>query len=289
MNNNCLNCNKKGHNYSKCTEPITSYGIISFNIKDKRINDINNILYNQYIDIYDYNYKNINNINLITNYYNDIKLLMIRRKHSLTYIEFIRGRYTTFDSIKKLLLLMSKEENNFIKNNSFDYLWENLWMVTAHNKVYKKEYAISKNKFINLQTNNFYNLLDTAVSTFTEPEWCFPKGRRNMNESDLDCAIREFKEETNKDAANVLTRIKFIDEIYTGSNNINYKNVYYFNYSDNISTNYINENSYEVSDVKWMTITECLEKIRPYDATKQSVINSVYFFLVNLIINNKPF
>lgn len=286
MNNNCLNCNKKGHNYNKCNEPITSYGIISFNIKDKIVRDINDILYNQYIDIYDYNYKNINNIHSIKNYYNDIKLLMIRRKHSLTYIEFIRGRYSTIDSIKKLLMLMSKEENNFIKNNTFDYLWNNLWMTTAHNKLYKKEYTISKSKFIILQFNNFYNLLDTSVSSFNEPEWCFPKGRRNINENNIDCAIREFKEETTQDATNILTQIKLINENYIGSNNINYKNVYYFNYSDNIFTNYINENSYEVSDIKWLTIPECLEKIRPYDTIKHDIINSVYFFLVNLIINN---
>ena len=71
--------------------------IICFNIKDKTIIDINNILYNQYIDIYDYNYKYINNVNNIDKYYDDIKLLMIRRKHSLTYIEFIRGRYNCND------------------------------------------------------------------------------------------------------------------------------------------------------------------------------------------------
>jgi 8-oxo-dGTP pyrophosphatase MutT (NUDIX family) len=29
-----------------------------------------------------------------------------------------------------------------------------------------------------------------------EPEWGFPKGRRNYNEKDIDCALREFSEET---------------------------------------------------------------------------------------------
>jgi len=290
MNTNCLNCNKSGHCYNRCNEPITSYGIICFNILEKTNIDINNILYNQYIDIHDYNYKNISNIKNIDKYYNDIKLLMIRRKYSLTYIEFIRGRYNINDkeSINRLFNLMSHEENNIIKNNTFDYLWDNLWTTTAHNKVYKKEYSISKNKFINLKYNNFYNLLNESTTKFIEPEWCFPKGRRNFNEENLDCAIREFKEETNHNNTYLLTKIKFIEEVYKGSNNINYKNVYYFSYSNNIDINMIKvlHDSYEVSDIRWMTINECLEKLRPYDETKKSIIHSVYFFLVNLISLN---
>jgi ADP-ribose pyrophosphatase YjhB (NUDIX family) len=288
MNNNCLNCNKYGHCYNRCNEPITSYGIICFNIKGKTNIDINNILHNQYIDIHDYNYKYINNINNIDKYYDDIKLLMIRRKHSLTYVEFIRGRYNINDkdSINRLFMLMSKEENNLIKDNTFDYLWNHLWTTTAHNKVYKKEYNISKNKFINLKHNNFYDLLNENNIVFSEPEWCFPKGRRNLNETNLDCSIREFKEESNLYSIHLLTKIQCIEEIYKGTNNINYKNVYYFSYNNNSDKIEILENSYEVSDIKWMTIKECLKKIRPYDETKKKIIHSVYFFLVNLIKSN---
>ena len=36
-------------------------------------------------------------------------------------------------------------------------------------------------------------------SKFIEPEWGFPKGRRNNKEKDINCAIREFYEETNFD------------------------------------------------------------------------------------------
>ena len=33
-------------------------------------------------------------------------------------------------------------------------------------------------------------------TSWDEPEWGFPKGRRNFNETDLNCALREFNEET---------------------------------------------------------------------------------------------
>jgi ADP-ribose pyrophosphatase YjhB (NUDIX family) len=288
MNMSCLNCNNFGHCYSKCSEPLTSYGIICFNIKDKIYSDINNLLYNQYVDIYDYNYNHINNIYNIKDYNNNIKFLMIRRKHSLTYIEFIRGRYNlnNKNDIHKLFSLMSQTEVNLIKNNTFNYLWENLWMSTAFIKPYIKEYIISKNKFSILKYNNFYDLLNSDITVFTEPEWCFPKGRRNLNENNLDCAIREFKEETNIDNINLITKIKYIQEQYKGTNNINYKNIYYFSYSNNTINPCILEDSFEVSDIKWLSISECLEKIRLYDKTKLQMIKSIYFFIVNHIINN---
>jgi 8-oxo-dGTP pyrophosphatase MutT (NUDIX family) len=42
-----------------------------------------------------------------------------------------------------------------------------------------------------------------TANNFLEPEWSFPKGRRKIKENDLDCAVREFCEETQltKDAS----------------------------------------------------------------------------------------
>jgi hypothetical protein len=64
---------------------------------------------------------------------------MIMRKHSLTFIEFIRGKYNinNVDDIRKLLILMTVNENNKIKTESFDKLWSDLWMLTANNKIFK--------------------------------------------------------------------------------------------------------------------------------------------------------
>jgi hypothetical protein len=84
----------------------------------------------------------------------------------------------------------------------------------------------------------------------------------------------------------LITKIKYIQEQYKGTNNINYKNIYYFSYSNNTINPCILEDSFEVSDIKWLSISECLEKIRLYDKTKLQMIKSIYFFIVNHIINN---
>ena len=49
-----------------------------------------------------------------------------------------------------------------------------------------------------------------------------PKGRRNNHESNMDCAIREFTEETNIDKKNykILNNLHCIQENYTGTNGL---------------------------------------------------------------------
>ena len=43
-------------------------------------------------------------------------------------------------------------------------------------------------------TYSLTSLIKNSKTNWTEPEWGFPKGRRNYLENDLTCAIREFKE-----------------------------------------------------------------------------------------------
>ena len=68
-------------------------------------------------------------------------------------------------------------------------------------KQHTKNYSISKNKFTHvcIQNNSHITLNEILTNTkllYTNPEWGFPKGRRSGNEHDIDCAKREFYEET---------------------------------------------------------------------------------------------
>ena len=78
-----------------------------------------------------------------------IKFLMIRRKHSLSYIEFIRGKYdvNNMDSIISLFKKMSPEEIDTISKNDFEYLWFDLWKKTSKSKLFQKEFKQSKEQF----------------------------------------------------------------------------------------------------------------------------------------------
>lgn len=277
MNIYCMNCGKSGHFTKVCTEPITSCGIICFKIDNISLSKIDKFLINKYIDIEDYNYSNLNYYNKINFHRSDIKFLMIQRKHSFSYIEFLRGKYNENDETKlnSMFELMSKSEVEEIKNNDFDYLWNKLWNKTAQSKNFIKECNISKNKFNNLKNNNLLNNLE---SKYDSPEWGFPKGRRNKFENNNDCANREFIEETNLTNYTLFDRIKLMEETFTGTDLNNYKHVYYIAGSEELDLEYSLDN-YEIGNIGWFTIDEILYLLRPYNKGKINIINQIYFFL----------
>lgn len=281
MNNYCINCGKYGHLNKQCIEPITSCGIICFNIKQMPISKIENFLYNKYVNIEEFNYKNIKFINKIDKHKDKIRFLLIQRKHSLSYIEFIRGRYIETDllNIKYLLSYMSKEEVNKIKVTDFQILWDDLWRKTARSKAFLKELNISKNKFNHCKKNNFF---DNLESNYYSPEWCFPKGRRNKYEKNLDCAKREFEEETKFTSYTILDRINFVEETFKGTNKIDYKHIYYFAGTNNTELDIITD-LYEVGNIGWFTYEETINLMRPYELTKIDIIHQTYFFINTVI------
>ena len=277
MNNYCINCGKNGHNSKICNDPITSCGIICFKIDHLSTLKIKKFLVNKYINIEDYNYNHIDYYNKINFHRKDIKFLLIQRKHSLSYIEFIRGKYdeTDIDKVINMFELMSEKEVENIKKFEFDYLWENLWKKTAKDKKFLKEIVLSKNKFDYLKTNN---IIDKLTSKFSEPEWGFPKGRRIKYENNCDCANREFVEETNLLNYMQFDRISTIDETFNGTDNNLYKHIYYIAGSDEVELSTTFDN-YEVGNIGWFTIDQVLTLLRPYNKTKINVINQLYFFL----------
>jgi ADP-ribose pyrophosphatase YjhB (NUDIX family) len=290
----CANCGRGGHSIKKCTEPINSYGIICFSI-DENINiknrEIENYFYNKFIDMDEFNYNNLENIKYLSFFYDKIKILLVRRKHSLNYVDFIRGKYdeNNKEQLSKMFHYMSYDENIKIKNNNLENLWNDLWKNTAELPIYKKEFCLSLKKFGYLKEHNFFDLLDNnKLSQYSEPEWEFPKGRRNYFEKNLNCAIREFYEETNinKSKIHILERLNNLEEEYIGTNLIQYKHIYYLASSEDRINNEekIQLNNNEIESVCWFTIPELLEKIRPYYETKIKLIHQIYFFVINLII-----
>jgi hypothetical protein len=200
----CMNCGKNGHISKKCLCPIISIGIIciKINIDDFDINTIISYtkkIQNKYLFTSDEIIKlkkfkkKIENFNL-SNYDNIIQYLLIRRRNSLNYVEFIRGKYdiNNLDYIEKSINFITTKEKNLIKNTGFNILWKDLWGEENVNNC--NEYNESIEKF-NLLKNGFYvkkndinlyvnfnKLINDSVYSYLEPEWGFPKGRRNLRE-----------------------------------------------------------------------------------------------------------
>jgi ADP-ribose pyrophosphatase YjhB (NUDIX family) len=256
MNNNyCNNCGKAGHLYHQCKLPITSFGIIAFRI-----------------------------------YENDIQYLMIRRKDTLGYIDFMRGKYSLYnkDYILNMLKQMTVEEKEILGRGDFDLLWKRIWGDEHISNQYKSEENISREKFNALCSgiifkNELYTLTtlieeSNKYDIWTEPEWGFPKGRRNYQESDYESALREFQEETGyniKQLKNIKNILPF-EEIFTGSNYKSYKHKYYLTFmklEHTLQTHKFEPT--EVSKMEWKSFEDCIQSIRNYNLEKKRILTNI--------------
>ena len=265
----CLNCGHYGHAIKSCNYPITSYGILCYFVQN---ND-------------------------------DIKYLMIQRKDSLCYIEFMRGFYdlNNVNYLCKLFQYITIKEKDRILKNDFDYLWKLLWKNYNISK-FKKDYEISKSKFNKLKEgyiikdiniNLEYLVERTKNNTFEETELEFPKGRRNLNENNINAALREFEEESGLSREKIhIINNKSYEEIYIAVNNIRYRHIYYIakctekNFKSLI--NLFNPNNKiqikEVIDVKWLNYQDVLNNIRNIYLERKEL-----FKRINKIINKFEF
>jgi len=218
---------------------------------------------------------------------------MIRRKDSISYIEFLRGKYKLEDSeyILGLLNCCSTKEIDVISSSTFDELWDNLWfsdgIVRKQTERMVREYNKSKTMFTKLKETTLDSLIKECTHRYETPEWEFPKGRRLNRENNMRCAIREFEEETDlrSDEYVILENVIPISEEYVGSNGVRYKHVYYFAIYKGDRELSINLDKYEqfseIGDIQWFTIEECYSKIRLENPTKNDIIKKVNDLMMN--------
>jgi len=275
----CVNCGEKGHVVKDCHGPITSFGIIAFKVVDNNTNQI-----------HDKNSKLVNILSSVkqintTNTYPKTKFLMIQRKDTMGFTDFVRGKYPD-DQLesKKILPIflneMTEQEKQSLLTKSFDEIWRTLW-VNHDSKCFKNEYEYAYRKFQKLDIPNL--IQEFGKSNFTFQEFGFPKGRRNMKETNIACAEREFFEETgyDKNCYDFIKNYPTIHEEFVGTNGVRYRHIYYLvkikddappakiDYKNKIQTG-------EVQNIGWFTYDECMSVIRPYDIAKKQVIKKVY-------------
>ncbi len=127
---NCSNCGCKGHSYRYCNEPIQSLGVIVFKVDDSLTKE--------------YSWDSIREADksvlidtVEDDNFNNIEFLMIRRRDSLGYVEFLRGRYSLSDLpfIINIFEEMTIDEKVKIMTEEFEKLWCDMWLI---NQVEKK-------------------------------------------------------------------------------------------------------------------------------------------------------
>ncbi len=186
----CINCGKYSHDIRKCKDPITSVGVILIQFDHKEICEIfQNMIHEKEIrDGSGINIRDLNDVDIFSILQQTIKFMIICRRFTLGFSEFVRGRYSVnnVEEITNLFNQMTQEEINIIAEHKNDlaYLWDIYWLDKGKKIVYDKDFSKSATKF-GILTNpdrceitlDFY--IKNAKPMWTHPEWGFPKGRRN--------------------------------------------------------------------------------------------------------------
>lgn len=242
----CNNCGAKGHLFRTCKDPVLSCGILLLDSPDMPVD------------------------------WEKTNILMIRRKDSMSFAEFMRGKYDPKDTsyVSTLIKNMTLKEQALVATESFESLWRALWGEDRSSS----DFPTSRERFYALDR---MSLMKNNLSEYTEPEWGFPKGRRMRGETDLACAVREFTEETNipREAYIVLNNL-ILEETFTGLNGIRYRHVYYIALLKkpdlvNLTQRFTPMQRREISGIAWKTFPDAQALIRPHHVERLSMLNQL--------------
>ena len=260
----CNNCGAAGHAYHQCKLPISSFGIVAYRMVNRG---------DETVPLY----------------------LMIRRKDSLGFVDFVRGKYRIHDVryIKAIVDEMTNSEKEMLISASFRELWTALWGYNSSIQ-YRGEEKTSHSKFSDLRKgivvesrpHSLHTLVTGSKTNWAYPEWGFPKGRRNYHEKEIDCAMREFTEETGYaiTRAHIVSNVIPYQEVFTGSNFKSYKHCYFLaELPDSLESAGFQKS--EVGDMAWVPYREALSLIRPYNMEKKQVLINVHNTLLNYTIS----
>lgn len=290
----CTNCGKIGHTHRYCREPVISYGIIALKANNKETAlIINDHLKN--IDIITPSViKNLNSdkeINEFAELKNNISFLMVMRKHTYGYIAFVSGDYniSNYTYISFLFNQMVQSEIQKIATNTFDFIWSDVWGKKSENNEARRRSEDKYRQLINGRIT-LKDLIRTAVPKYDCPDWGIPKGRRMGTETDLECAQREFYEETGYSSNDyiLLNNIAPYIENIIGNNGIKYRYVYYVALLTSQNKPFYNKPdgymNYEVGDIGFFSFDTSIQKIRDDFPDRRKLIYSLFSSLVNAII-----
>lgn len=218
-------------------------------------------------------------------------VLLLQRKHTNAFVDIIKGNYISTMLLPSLISELTCEEKRKIRDLKFEDLWRCMWLYSCKkNAIYSPEYKRASQIYrrniscilVQIESSKQHNV-------FTE--FGFPKGRKNRAESGLQCAIREFCEESGYFAheLEIIDYNFIIKEEFIGSDNQYYRHIYYlaqilthrqpsFNEYD------INQGG-EIRNLGWFSYPQASTMFRQYDITKMHALDEAKKKLNTLGIN----
>jgi hypothetical protein len=215
-------------------------------------------------------------------------------------VEILLGHYE-LDNLGLLVRLIEDTtlpERQLIATGDFFRLYVNFW--GRWNPAHREKFKESKAKFDALRTGyhqhhylySWDKLIRNAQSQYHEPVKEFPKGRKKRGheqESDFDCALREFSEETKFQPSSyvLIPYTKPFLMTLVGMDGMTYENIFYvvkFHRKENME----GRDSNETTGTVWLTYEEALKQMRPHEIPQRDLLQRVQIHLKGVKTPSTP-
>ena len=141
-----------------------------------------------------------------------MEILMVKKRVSYYFLDFVLNKYNYKDinSLSNMLSNMTMDEKLILKYMNPKKIWFKAWLEDIDSPTISlmrlRQYNRFENKFketiTKIKESKFVNLLNSTGHN--DNMWEIPKGKKtHKNEKVLNCALREFAEETNYDTSKI--------------------------------------------------------------------------------------
>jgi len=202
---------------------------------------------------------------------NALEVMVIKKRCTYSFIEFVLGHYSKNGKnghrrIRYLFNHMTLGEKIDIKNMDFGVLWNRIWLVNPnHMYSFNTFYEQKKKHFCATFCHDGGVLLTQLLNNTYNADtlWEAPKGKRNPLEADIECAVREFREETGikKNKYTLLADVRPMRHTYLHSR-VQYNHTYFaaLCLDDRVQKKDMRfksrEQMIEVMETRWATLKE---------------------------------
>jgi ADP-ribose pyrophosphatase YjhB (NUDIX family) len=159
---------------------------------------------------------------------NETEVLMVKKKCTYAFLNFLLGKYKMSDKkgLKHLFNSMTQKEKYSILEYDFDKLWSLALNRVPQYDIKSENYNLYSDKYTKFyktfnKKNKLFMMLNQSKSA--GDIWDYPKGRSKINEKPLNTAIREFCEETGAS----LNDFQLMLHLKPIQQNYKYNNYYY--------------------------------------------------------------
>lgn len=206
--------------------------------------------------------------------------LLINRKDSMPFCDIVRRRRPISHPLhlQRLVNAMTNVEKAKLRNAKDEAAWQEIWRDmwgSSGQGGLGNEHGTALQCFMQLHASGMLErALDASTTSWEEPEWEFPKGRKSYQERDQMCALREFEEETGIPSSKLqlVSNVVPIEATYTGTNGKAYRSRYYLGLIADMDVDLSRYQRSEVREVRWLAFDEAMTKIRDYHVEQRRAL-----------------